>query len=533
MKTIMLQTKDMSKKDYKFIEQQAILIRQCKNKVYQFIIDNNLLFDVANKIITPRYLYKIIKEKDINKITGYDRLITQDTFQRLCAEVAICIQNNQKQIMKFKNKKKLEKNRNKSFEVERIIRCLCKATSKNEKYNDLIKKLNKCSDNSFTKQTVLPYLIKHKYILKYVYNKQEQLQQKYKGIKFKNYGFDFLNVLTYKPDFTMIDNDTINLRFGSLLKLNFKLCDKYHKDILHNEGSVTYITKKDIKVPLQRKYITNIKILPLKQQLQISMPIESVNITPVYMNITNNNTIGIDVNQKHHFLDCSDGFYVDKNNNTIHKAMKLQKKLAKVQQTKAKQKKIKESYSKKLKLRLQKCNNRSDYDNKKVISKVIKHCKINNIYNIVAENLQLQGKCKSEVKVNNKKIKVTTLQRLLKMNDIKNVLSYVGSKNNINVHLVNAEYTSKTCSICGCIHESNRQTQEHFKCKHCGYVNNADINAAINIKNRVVIQELRDKLEIYEDNHYIGIFNKYDPKNKNYYIQTYKEVFENTNSCIF
>ncbi len=81
-------------------------------------------------------------------------------------------------------------------------------------------------------------------------------------------------------------------------------------------------------------------------------------------------------------------------------------------------------------------------------------------------------------------------------------------------------------------YDSNRQTQEHFKCKHCGYSYDADINATINIKNRVVIQELRDILEIYEDNHYVSIFNKYNPKNKDFYIQTYRSIFENTNSII-
>jgi hypothetical protein len=40
---------------------------------------------------------------------------------------------------------------------------------------------------------------------------------------------------------------------------------------------------------------------------------------------------------------------------------------------------------------------------------------------------------------------------------------------------------SKRCSVCGCIDDDNRQSQETFKCIECGYENNADVNAAINI----------------------------------------------------
>jgi hypothetical protein len=70
----------------------------------------------------------------------------------------------------------------------------------------------------------------------------------------------------------------------------------------------------------------------------------------------------------------------------------------------------------------------------------------------------------------------------------------ISRKYDIAFSTVHPEYTSKTCSICGCIDDENRLSQEEFKCVDCGYENNADLNAATNIKQRVSVTVLRDKL---------------------------------------
>jgi putative transposase len=48
--------------------------------------------------------------------------------------------------------------------------------------------------------------------------------------------------------------------------------------------------------------------------------------------------------------------------------------------------------------------------------------------------------------------------------------------------LVNPAYTSHACSECGHVAKENRKTQVRFKCVKCGHVENADTNAAKNIK---------------------------------------------------
>ena len=63
------------------------------------------------------------------------------------------------------------------------------------------------------------------------------------------------------------------------------------------------------------------------------------------------------------------------------------------------------------------------------------------------------------------------------------------------------------CPKCGCIEDENRPTQENFECIECGYKDNADFNATINIRNRVCEAVLRNALLKQLDN---GAF---EPKN--------------------
>jgi putative transposase len=46
---------------------------------------------------------------------------------------------------------------------------------------------------------------------------------------------------------------------------------------------------------------------------------------------------------------------------------------------------------------------------------------------------------------------------------------------------VNPAYTSQTCSCCGHVDPANRRSQAQFECVACGHIQNADVNAAMNI----------------------------------------------------
>ena len=59
----------------------------------------------------------------------------------------------------------------------------------------------------------------------------------------------------------------------------------------------------------------------------------------------------------------------------------------------------------------------------------------------------------------------------------------------IPVVFVNPRYTSQQCSECGFISKENRKSQSEFICIKCGYVENADINAAKNIAFRADVNQ--------------------------------------------
>ena len=48
--------------------------------------------------------------------------------------------------------------------------------------------------------------------------------------------------------------------------------------------------------------------------------------------------------------------------------------------------------------------------------------------------------------------------------------------------LINPKYTSQKCNKCGYIDKNNRISQSKFVCQSCGHTDNADVNAAKNIK---------------------------------------------------
>jgi putative transposase len=60
-------------------------------------------------------------------------------------------------------------------------------------------------------------------------------------------------------------------------------------------------------------------------------------------------------------------------------------------------------------------------------------------------------------------------------------LTYKAAFKDCIVEFVDARYTSQGCSRCGHIERGNRTKQSLFKCKHCGFTLNADLNASRNI----------------------------------------------------
>jgi len=104
---------------------------------------------------------------------------------------------------------------------------------------------------------------------------------------------------------------------------------------------------------------------------------------------------------------------------------------------------------------------------------------------IVLEELtNIRERC--TVKSKNGRGKV--LNRLLNnwsFNQLQSFLDYKAVRKGVWVVYVNPAYTSKSCSHCGSRYSVRPQKRGFFKCLHCGYSLNADLNASRNIRERV------------------------------------------------
>jgi putative transposase len=70
---------------------------------------------------------------------------------------------------------------------------------------------------------------------------------------------------------------------------------------------------------------------------------------------------------------------------------------------------------------------------------------------------------------------------------LRSFLSYKAALAGVPLHTVDPRNTSRTCSACGHCVKANRKSQASFCCVNCGYADNADRNAAINISRASVM----------------------------------------------
>ena len=214
-----------------------------------------------------------------------------------------------------------------------------------------------------------------------------------------------------------------------------------------------------------------------------------------YIPEPNGKTIGIDVNCKHNLFSLSNGTTYDYNRKLVNDYCKL---LHKIDDLKVKDKnyivgKRKQWKLDKLKEKIIKCEQQT-------IATMCKNERENGVGHIVMENL-MNGFGKCYVKdSDNEDINYNRKVKFLGLSSLKQEVEHIARKYDIAVSTVHASYTSKMCPICGLIDDGNRPNQETFECVECGHKDNADFNAAKNIRNRVLVTVLRDRLLKQLDN---------------------------------
>ena len=213
-----------------------------------------------------------------------------------------------------------------------------------------------------------------------------------------------------------------------------------------------------------------------------------------YIPQAGNNIVGIDVNCKHNLLSLSTETTYDYNRKLVNDFCKLSIEIDKLKQNKEyKVGKRKQYKLDTLKVKMVKSE-------QQLIAGMCKTLQSQGINHIVMEDLDNGfGKCYIKDKVNgdinyNRKVK------FLGLSSLKQEVEHIARKYDIAVSTVQASYTSKMCPVCGCIDDENRPSQEVFECIECGHKDNADFNAAKNIRNRVFVTVLRESLLKQLDN---------------------------------
>lgn len=213
-----------------------------------------------------------------------------------------------------------------------------------------------------------------------------------------------------------------------------------------------------------------------------------------YIPKANGETIGIDVNCKHNLFSLSDKTTYDYDRNLVNDFCKLSLEIDKLKKDKTyvigkhKQQKLDTLKSKMIKSEQQ------------LIANMCKTLQAQGVGHVVMEDLDNGfGKCYIKDK-DNEDINYNRKVKFLGLSSLKQEVEHIARKYNIAVSTVQPSYTSKMCPICGCIEDENRPNQETFECIECGYKDNADFNAANNIRNRVLVTVLRESLLKQLDN---------------------------------
>ena len=194
-----------------------------------------------------------------------------------------------------------------------------------------------------------------------------------------------------------------------------------------------------------------------------------------------NSSIGIDMGIAR-FATLSDGSYIE----VCNSFRKHEKKLAALQKDLSRKKKFSSNWNKQKKrvqgLHRKIANVRGDFLHKAstTISKnhtivVVEDLRVGKMSRSAAGTLEAPGKMVRAKSGLNKSILDQGWGEFRRQLEYK--LSWLGGS----MVVIPPQYTSQTCSRCGCVAKESRLTQARFACVGCGFKTNADHNAALNI----------------------------------------------------
>ena len=506
--TKVFQSMDITRKKFDELYSFAVRIRNHKNKVSQHVNEHLLHYLDCSK-------FQFIKEMN----EQFNGEIPSSFYLQVYTHVFTCYQNKFKLIQQklkfevnefngFEFYKRNAKN-NKKGDLKRVLikkkqtplsNCLTYfARYGNEGIIDYIKdNLDKCDDKKREfYNNILRCCGKFGFerLYKLALAKMKRIIKQYvnKPIKFKSLSFGGKSRKKYIVDF--------NKRFGSVInsfislsgfdRKSFDIPIKYHKAYHGNMRDY-------------RKVFNNYEYVITFDEKTHQVKVNLCKDGERYIPEPNGKTIGIDVNCKHNLFSLSNETTYDYDRKLVNDYCKLLRNIDVLKSKdngyiigKRKQQKLNKLKEKVIKFEQQ------------TISTMCKDLKSNGFGHIVMEDLDNSfGKCYVSDK-DNENINYNRKVKFLGLSSLKGEVEHIARKYDIAVSTVHSSYTSKMCPMCGCVDDGNRLNQENFKCVECGHKDNADFNAAKNIRNRVLVTVLREKLLKQLDN------GAYEPRNVN------------------
>lgn len=523
--------------------------KDARNFVSEYIYnDEDIKLNILLNLYTENNLKIELKEYRkcfkgiLNSSEQFD--ISATTFQNCCKEVYI----RYKTYLQNELTKRLD-NYNK---IRKYLSFLIKHYRGN--LNDLINLINQEKNKTFLNketnkdeftdkaifyQNLEKFLFKKdrynsEKILKMVENLRMRLIKDITLINFKSLTFQDINVLSINPKknktgniIDLLEKDSnkaiinLNLAGYQSIIIPTKFSKKYHGDIDFYNGKPQKVNGNGTfgkRVTYTIKFLKNRKV-----KIILFQEIEGLYYT---YNENKNNILGVDVNTSSNLFSLSNDIQIKYDKKIINQAAKLNKTISYKQTNKAfSEKNIDDAnkvYSKKIQKRIDKMKRRSEYYQNKKSHELIEYMKENNFNYLVMEDLDLKSsKTKIKKKSGKEKINYNDVAKTLKINNLKNVLERLCKKENFNFAKVNPAYTSQTCPICGNIDKKNRN-HRMFLCTKCHHKDDADINAAKNIKNRIENPILKLNLMRFDNENQIYVGSKH--KYKTFYQEVYKNI---------
>lgn len=496
--TKIFKSNNMTRLKYNELYDFAVLIRNHKNLVSEHV-NNNLLHYLEYSKFT------FLKEmRDL-----YKSVIPSSFDAQLYTEVFTCYQNKfeaiqrnlQFTVIKFKgfdfykrNTKKHKKgdfkkvvNEKKQTQLSICLAYLARYGNENT-INYISSNISKCDEKKREFYNNI-LICCNKFGFERLYNialsKRKRVLEHYSEhpIEFKSLTFSGrcrkTRIVDYNQRFGSKINSFISL--SGLGRKSFDIPIKFNKDW---HGNIKDYYKKN------PDYEYTITFNEKKHQVNIHLCKDGDRYIPQIHGVV----IGIDVNCKHNLFSLSDETTYDYNRKLVNDFSKLSLEIDKLKEKKdyvvgkRKQRKLDVMKSKMIKSEQQ------------LISTMCKRLSEQGVGHIVMEDLDNGfGKCYVKDK-DNEDINYNRKVKFLGLSSLKQEVEHIARKYDIAVSTVQSSYTSKMCPVCGCIEDENRPNQEIFECIECGHKDNADFNAAKNIKNRVLVTVLRESLLKQLDN---------------------------------